>query len=414
MKNPLVMALYHVFLREHNRLVETLTPACGSTGCRNEARTLLIAMFQHIVCNEYLPLLLGSSARCLNTSNYTYDNTSSPMVSNAFAVAYKLVGASMLRDTVTIGGNLNVSVKTILNDSTQVDSDLEMTNIVNGMLTDYSLKIGREIPCSFRDDCQYSDIVSVLIQDTRYFGIPPYFVWLALTVNSTDMPSTIDNLPYQTPANLIATDSSYQNLYDIDFLTGALSENVVPGAMVGPTLKRLFEDTFNSLQRGDRLYFDNAGVFTDDQLNVIRNVTMAQLLCRNVEGLTEVKENAFVHNSPLVQCSSFPDIDFCRYCNSSTGWTAFVTVPNPCFQFQLKYRFCQSTNPVACPCLGSPFEITPCPSAIVDSVMYLQSRVLESIMANDTQSKDYHAIRDETNMIKRMLELYEEHFTKSI
>ncbi|XP_014782530.1 heme peroxidase 2 [Octopus bimaculoides] len=397
------MALYHVFLREHNRLVGRLNQTCNNTDCRNEARTLLIAMFQHIICNEYLPLLLGTntSVKCLNTSTHTYNSTNLPMVSNSFAAAYKLVGASMLRDTV--GSNVLVH-------DVPLTSNTEMTNIVNGMLTNCSLKIGREIPCAYRNNCQYSDIVSILTQDTRYLGLPPYFVWLALTVPIANLPTSIPDLPHHNTSMKIALSNTHQSIFDIEFLTGALSENVVPGAMVGPTLKRLFEDTFNLLQRNDRLYFENAGVFTDEQLAEIRNVTMAQLLCRNVEGLTEVKENAFVHNSSTVQCSSLPDIDFCKYCGVSRNWSAFVTVAVPCVRLQLKYRLCQSTRPLACPCLGSPFEIIPCPSPnslnILDPVMIMRSKILAQTMGNDTQSIAYYTMGNDYKLVDRMWEIF--------
>ncbi|CAI9737354.1 peroxidase mlt-7-like [Octopus vulgaris] len=163
-QNPLVFALSRVLMDEHNRLVSKMT-AFNRPSPSFEARKLLIGIFQHITYNEYLPMLLGASTpvKSLTTGTLTHSSTTLPMVYHSFVLAYKLAMASMLRETVTIDPTPNINLKGILNDQTQIDTATELANITKGMLTDCSLKIGKEIPCNFRNDCAYSDVVSIIL-----------------------------------------------------------------------------------------------------------------------------------------------------------------------------------------------------------------------------------------------------------
>ncbi|XP_036354503.1 eosinophil peroxidase-like, partial [Octopus sinensis] len=242
---------------EHNRLVSKMT-AFHRPNPSFEARKLLIGIFQHITYNEYLPMLLGASTpvRSLTTGTRTPISSTLPMVSHSFVLAYKLAMASMLRETVTIDATPNINLKGILNDQTKIDTATKLASITKGMLTDCSLKIGKEIPCNFRNDCAYSDVVSVLSQDARYFGIPTYFVWLHIT---NSLPAA--NLPLHDTTNKNQLLTFYGNPYDIGFLPGAFSEEINGPSMLGVTLTKLFEFQFKKLQEGDRFYYENVNIF---------------------------------------------------------------------------------------------------------------------------------------------------------
>ncbi|CAI9737353.1 peroxidase mlt-7-like [Octopus vulgaris] len=342
-KNPLVMALYHVFLREHNKLVDKMTEF-GISNPSTEAQKLLTAIFQHITYNEYLPMLLGATTPIKSQASGTrvYDSKKLPVVSNSFSLAYELAMDSMLRETVILDPSINPNQKLIdiMGDATKVDSDGEMTYIVKGMLTEASLKIGRKIPCSFRNHCQYSDVVSVLTQDTRYLGIPPYYVFLALTGQTSV--TKFNNFPYH--------DTTTQNLLAGTY-NGVFLETIPSSEKLGTTLKKMIQEQFQTLQTGDRFYYENANVFTPAQLTEIRKTSMALLLCRNVASLTSVKQHAFQMSSPNVACSGIAEIDFCDYAAVPRTWSAYQSSSTECSGFKIEFRTCTSTKPIQCPCV---------------------------------------------------------------
>ncbi|XP_014782529.1 peroxidase mlt-7 [Octopus bimaculoides] len=380
-ENPLVMALYHVFLREHNKLVDKMTEF-GNANPLEATKKLLTGIFQHITYNEYLPLLIGEQ---LPTS--TYEAEILPIISNSFSLAYELVLASMLRETVKISPTENKDLTDLMNNAAVVDDETKLKNIIEGMLNEASLKIGRKIPCNFRDNCKYSDIVSVLTQDTRYLAIPPYVIWLAIW--NENQIQTFGDLPFHTAVDKTALEKTYNTVYDMDFLSGMFTEIIDNDKPAGKTLLKLMKDQFVSIQNSDRFYYEHTGVFLADQLAEIKKTSMALLLCRNIDNLDKVKEKAFELASGDVDCSTIPEIDFCKYHGVASTWTAFRIAPGTCRFFQIQARKCQSSRVDACPCIGSPFKIESCPNQITTPEMQLIYRFLEMRMGNDAQSLAY-------------------------
>ena len=62
-EQPLLTVMHTIWLREHNRVVNQLYALFGTNKTDEfyyqEARRIVIAEFQHITYNEYLPILLG-------------------------------------------------------------------------------------------------------------------------------------------------------------------------------------------------------------------------------------------------------------------------------------------------------------------------------------------------------------------
>ena len=61
-ENVALMGLHTAFMREHNRIeavLHKLNPHWNGNRLMQEARRILIAEWQHIVYNEYIPIILG-------------------------------------------------------------------------------------------------------------------------------------------------------------------------------------------------------------------------------------------------------------------------------------------------------------------------------------------------------------------
>ena len=69
---------------------------------------------------------------------------------------------------------------------------------------------------------------------------------------------------------------------DIDVYAGGLAETPVAGAPIGPMFAHMIGAQFRDLKIGDRYYFENGGcetMFTPQQLNELRKVTLSSLIC---------------------------------------------------------------------------------------------------------------------------------------
>ncbi|GAB1611209.1 chorion peroxidase-like [Argonauta hians] len=291
-ENPLTVALFHVFVREYNKLVDKMAAFNQATAAA-EAKKLLIAIFQHITYNEFLPKLLGAgtTAKALPNGNSDYDSTKKPIISHTTAVVIELLLASMSRDNVEIAPSTTKDVINILKDRSIINDNTKLTNIIMGMLKDKSLEIGSKVPCGFRLDCGYTDVVSSLIQDSRVYGIPPYFVFLALKNKHNIL--SFEQFPYHDAAGINILQSTYKTFYGVDALSGFFSEKKEANSNVGTLLKHVLELEFNGLRKGDRFFYEHPNVFQPHQLAEIRKVSLSHLLCRNVKNLYYVLQKVF-------------------------------------------------------------------------------------------------------------------------
>lgn len=95
----------------------------------------------------------------------------------------------------------------------------------------------------------------------------------------------------------------YTTAADIDLLAGGLLETPLPGSIVGPTFNCLLRHQFSLLRRSDRFWYENdlpPSSLTTEQLQEIRKVTLAGLLCANTDGLNKVQPMAFVVEDPYL------------------------------------------------------------------------------------------------------------------
>lgn len=89
----------------------------------------------------------------------------------------------------------------------------------------------------------------------------------------------------------------------MDLLTGALLENPTPGSLVGATFNCLLRHQFSLLRRSDRFWYENdlpPSSLTIEQLQEIRKVTLAGLLCANTDGVDKIQPMAFVTEDPYL------------------------------------------------------------------------------------------------------------------
>lgn len=88
-----------------------------------------------------------------------------------------------------------------------------------------------------------------------------------------------------------------RNYNDMDLLSGGLLETPSRGAVFGPTFSCLLANQFSLVKNSDRFWYENdfpPSTFGKNQLQEIRQSTLARILCANFEDVTTIQPKAFI------------------------------------------------------------------------------------------------------------------------
>ncbi|CAI4231916.1 unnamed protein product [Auanema sp. JU1783] len=340
-EHPGLTVIHNIFLREHNRIatkLERLNNLWNDEILFQETRRILIAKIQHIVYNEWLPIVLGCSTmekydlRPLANGYYAgYDEScdatmSQEMSTSAFRFGHTLIRAEFPRMNDQFR---NVTSSVILKDHFSNPSPLydqregHLESILMGLLGAESMAFDRHVIDALRNHlfakpgATYSgiDLPAVNIQRARDHGVAGYNRYrevckLHRVHRFEDLKDVMDSQAIQS------LKSVYKHVDDIDLFPGIMSERPMIGALVGPTLACLIAEQMSRLKKCDRFYYENDNRmtrFTPDQLAEIRKTTMSKLICENSVYAKNVQPNSFLlpddlQNAPM-PCASLSDTD---------------------------------------------------------------------------------------------------------
>lgn len=144
-------------------------------------------------------------------------------------------------------------------------------------------------------DCIVGDLSAINIQRGRDHGLPPYNQFR--NAGGLGLAASIDNLTNIDQAERERLRVAYNNnVDDIDFFVGGMSETPLPGSILGNTFSYILAKSFMNLRTGDRFWYernDSYIGFTMGQLNAIRNASLARVLCDNTEQIKRIYPNVF-------------------------------------------------------------------------------------------------------------------------
>ena len=128
-QNMMLVSIHTVWLREHNRVavgLRRLNPSWTDEDLFQEAKRIVVAEYQHVLYNEWLPIIVGDSfmqAHGLTLQKVGhfmgYDESVNPHLSTEFATAAFRFGHTLIRSTIS---------KT--DESLTQTSNLTLTNIM--------------------------------------------------------------------------------------------------------------------------------------------------------------------------------------------------------------------------------------------------------------------------------------------
>ncbi|KAL1438784.1 hypothetical protein MTO96_047713 [Rhipicephalus appendiculatus] len=158
------------------------------------------------------------------------------------------------------------------------------------------------------------DLVALNLQRAREHGIRPYVDYFYFC-NGVNLTSFDALKQYMDSESVEKYKMLYKDVRDVDLFTAGISEFSVPGGIVGPTFSCILGHMFQRLKYGDRFYYEHAsqaGSLTSGQLNEIRQITFAKIICENT-GVSFVTPNVFrpsgVGNQQTA-CLFLPDTNY--------------------------------------------------------------------------------------------------------
>lgn len=333
-EQPNLSVLHTVFMREHNRVADQLqrfNPGWSDEKVFQEAKRFVNAEYQHIVYNEWLPIVLGK--RFMNTyglfplsSGYSqdYDTSFDPRITNEFSTAAFRFGHSLIPDIIrvynTVGrGDVNPTFG--LRQAFNKPQLLRLSGMMDGLIAGLTRDNTEQFDSGFVSDVTNHlfdgdrngmDLVALNLQRGREHGIAGYTRYREICglSRATSFSALSREMSLQRTQELA---SIYNNVEDIDLFMGLVSERPIAGSMVGPTTLCIVGDQFARLKKGDRYFYENGGQegsLSQAQLTQIRTASMSRILCDN-SGVSQLQPLAFHLPSgvnQVVSCNSLSAI----------------------------------------------------------------------------------------------------------
>ena len=153
------------------------------------------------------------------------------------------------------------------------------------------------------------------MQRGRDHGLPPYVEFLEACGKPFKTFGQLCNVMSRAAVRRLR--GAYRSVLDIDLFSGAMNEFPWRGSAVGFTFRCILTQQFRNLRLGDRFWYENKDQkvgFTLKQLKQIRKVTLARVLCDNVDGYRASQPWAFIlrngRNNRFRSCSRIRAMDF--------------------------------------------------------------------------------------------------------
>ena len=255
-----IQLLWH---RHHNLIATKLQNQSGWTGDQlyQETRKINIALNQHIIYSQWLPIIIGPdmmSQYNLNpaTSGYSgvYQSTISAQIINEFTTAAFRYGHGQVTSEMvkadanyTVYKSLKLSAITFSPQEAYLDDGLDAftrgTLITPALLADghfsdqlhnHLFEVGVLQGNSFRNS-----LSAFNIQRGRDHGFKGYNGYRSSVGLNTA--KHFQNLTNISPDSIALLQSVYANVNDIDLFVGGMIEKLLPGAQVGQTFAGKFE-----------------------------------------------------------------------------------------------------------------------------------------------------------------------------
>lgn len=299
-ENPLVMALYVLFVREHNYWAETLAadePHLNEHELFNLARHITIAEVQSITYNDFMQMMIGGSndlfsGTCFTDPSFRTDDDIAEVIDeylhrttvyNEWSMSVLPVYQTLMPDSLEVRDDSNTSIVDMLSLADDgLPAQYAWENGVGGILLgaarqEAELRDTGVVDAVREHNGDTIDLTAVQIGRGRDHQIPPYQAFYKLFFGRRDIECT--RYAYNTDLcpNLEAV---YGVDADIDLLTGVFAEKQSSKSILGPVASELFIKQFGLIRRNDYYFYLWDKIVSPYRLD-IHGTTLRDIIARN-------------------------------------------------------------------------------------------------------------------------------------
>ncbi len=309
-ENPLLLAMHTLFVREHNRLCEELVqehPDWTDEQLYQHARKINGGIIQSIVYNEWLPAM---GIRLPEYNGYNPEinvNLANVFTAAAFRLGHTLINTQIRRldqdGNPLPGGHLTLR-EAFFNPYVVIEDGLDP--YFKGMASQTQQRFDAKVVDDVRNflfgppGAGGLDLPSINIARGRERGLPDY--------NTVREAYGLPRVRFFTQISSDATvftvlQTTYNDVNSIDPWVGFLAEDKVPGTLFGETLLAIMTKHFVDLRDGDRFFFENDPMLTEEEKEMIRNTTFNDVVMRNT-GIKFMQDKVFAAMAPEEICDN--------------------------------------------------------------------------------------------------------------
>lgn len=259
-----------------------------------------------------MPILIGKKSltkRGLSplTKGFSpyYKDDFDPRVTNEFATAAFRVGHTLIPELITTFNNITRKAQDLIR-LAKVFSDADILRqpnffdeILRGMTIqeseDYDNNFVPAVSNKLFDEGPFGlDLIALNIQRGRDHGLPGYIHYRE-TCGGKKIKNFDQLGPNIVKENIANLKKAYVSVEDIELFAGLTLEEKFDDALIGETFICLIADVFARLRFGDRFFYDlkgQVGSFKENQLDQIRQASMARLICDNTK-IDKIQPMAF-------------------------------------------------------------------------------------------------------------------------
>ncbi|XP_054468026.1 eosinophil peroxidase isoform X1 [Anoplopoma fimbria] len=330
-ENIALTSIHTLFMREHNRLareLKRLNRHWDSETLYQEARKIQGAYTQVFVFRDYLPHIVGDDAMRRQLGRYPgYNPNVDPSIANVFATAaYRFAHLAIqpflgrldenFRETsrfpsvplfkafftpwrIIFEGGIDPLLRGLTGSPAKLNTqDHMMVDALRERLFQFVMHLAL-------------DLGSLNMERGRDHGLPGYNAWrkfcgLSQPQNQAQLAQVLNNSGLARRLLQL-----YGTADNIDIWMGGVAEPFVRGGRVGPVFACLIASQFKRIRQGDRLWYENPGVFNRAQRAALARASLSGIICANT-GITSVPVDPFSirsNTNRLTRCSSIPRLN---------------------------------------------------------------------------------------------------------
>ena len=268
-----------------------------------EARKIVIAIYQHIIYTEFLPRIAAIP------SYEGYKPSVRGEVSNEFTTAVFRFGHTLIRNNFLrlnkqfTWADAPLSLRASFDNNTEI-FQFGIERVMYGLIGSESEEFDNAFSASIGERLfippqtpGFQNLVAFNIQRGRDHGLASYLEYRKLCGLPNE--KQVGSNPFSIFKNTITNPAIIDALQDayvspdshIDLFPLGISEANDGQALLGRTFGCIMSSTFQALRDGDRFYYENKDIFSAEQQNQIRKMNMARVMCLTLRDADIMHDN---------------------------------------------------------------------------------------------------------------------------